>query len=163
MSLENYARPVAYGDDEQGGDISDAMIAACESIATLAEWLGAFECTEDNIKAQIEARKFAGTDEEDWIVPAGQALGWALTGKKRVKRRMEALGVDFGDRNAGRLGTLQSMVRGFKAKAARWLLDGNFVEIAKDRLEPVIFADIMHLAASRTAKLTEVIDLEEAA
>jgi hypothetical protein len=82
-----------YEEGERLIEIDQSQIDAETSIPTLISWRDALERKYSDMKAQLEARRLAGTDEISWIYSVSNALAFTRIGLQRVKKRLAALGV----------------------------------------------------------------------
>lgn len=110
-----------YWEDEVdvGEDIqfTPADVDACEDRKQLQEWLDGLEVMADHIRAQLDAARHAGHDDDAWVYKASRALAFAGIGTGRVRRRMKALGFIAMSSDAA-LNELQRKLQCAKAEAA---------------------------------------------
>jgi hypothetical protein len=149
------ARYAYYEEAADETPITPEDVDGCKDLATLESWLYSLESREDAIKAQLEARKEAETDDDEWAQRAGDALGYVKMGVRRIKRRMRALGHDA-ESHGRHIQALHDRIAGYKAKEARWLLDRKFIEAAEQALPADQFAALLKKAAAGLAALTEI-------
>jgi hypothetical protein len=82
-----------YEEGERLIEIDQSQIDAETSIPTLISWREALDRKFFDMKAQLEARRLAGTDEISWVYSVSNALAFTGIGIWRVKKRLAALGV----------------------------------------------------------------------
>lgn len=131
------------------------MISGSNDVQELREWLEALEGTADDIRAQIEANRFAGQKDADWMMRSGQALSFMNGGANRVRRRLVELGAPVPGMPEHRIRMLETRVSEFKRREARWRLDKSFTDAAAELLDADLFGRVMKLAAEKMEPQTQ--------
>jgi hypothetical protein len=115
-------------------------IEAETNIATLLRWSEALDATVGDISSQIEAHVLSGVDDDDWLIPARDALGFCKMGLRRVGKRLEKLGHGGEDRD--RLTRLQDANASLKAALVKCRRDTAFAAAAKDVLSNELYGAV---------------------
>jgi hypothetical protein len=64
----------------------------CTDVETLAQWFVEHDARELEMRAHLEARRFAEIDDEDWFRRCAGALAYTSIGKRWIERRILTLG-----------------------------------------------------------------------
>lgn len=98
-------------------ELTPADIDACTDADQLKEWWRGLDEVQDNIKAQLEARRLTGTDDAEWVWRASQAMAYTGMGMGRIRRKLKAHGFDPNPYGS-KLEQLQRKLQTLKVEAA---------------------------------------------
>lgn len=131
-----------HQDDAAAGKlrITSEQIETETNIATLLRWQESLDSTVGDIIAQLEAHTVSGISNDDWVIPARDALGFAKMGLRRVTRRLEKLGHTAEDRD--RIAKLQDANASLKQALTKAKRDTAFAAAAKEVLSNELFGAV---------------------
>jgi hypothetical protein len=98
-------------------EFTAADVEECADRAQLQEWLDGLEVLGDNIRAQLDAARISGEDDDAWVLRASRALAFVGIGCGRIRRRMKALGFNLNSQEA-KIAELERRLQTMKAEAA---------------------------------------------
>lgn len=123
-------------DPNEEVEFSAADVEECTDREQLQEWLDGLEVLADNVRAQLDAARISGRDDDGWVYRAGRVLAFVGIGGGRIKRRMKALGFYPNSQEA----VITELQRKFQTMKAHAAYGDVFVELARHQLSSVEFS-----------------------
>lgn len=113
-------------------------IEAETDVAKLLHWRGELDALVGDVTAQIEAHMAIGAPDKTRLMQCRDALAFARMGRKRVTRRLEALGHVL-EWEGRRLEELNKTNRGLQKQVLRGKLDAALAAAARELLADDVF------------------------
>lgn len=118
-------------------------------VPVLHRWADIFDDQANAIAAQLEASVAPGALADDrWRENATKALGWAKSAKRKIQKRLEALG-EGGQKEE--IGRLNEMLNRSQARANMFADGHAFKRVAREVLTSEVFTSIEEEVERRRA------------